>query len=225
MKMRLKNVVGKVIFLFALAVILFGISRSTAFAKESGNIADAGAYIGNIRICNEETGEVCEIPMDQTKLVAQRSVDSEDGTVTETHEAIIEIDKDGSASYVESVPPMTRSDATAADSNTYWKASITITYTVNSSTASLTKVTGYWTQLRGNTTLSNRKVYYAIDAGLTGDSDTKYPTSNSFSYNTGFATFSSNRLYSIGANSSATITTEAGLQLQIVANVEKKYTS
>lgn len=225
MKKRLKNVMQKAAFLSFLSIVLFAVCKSTVFAKESGSAADAGAYIGNIQICNEESGEILEIPMDQTNVKVQSTSDGGDGTVTETHEAIIAIDKDGSASYVESVPPMTRSDATAADSNTYWKASITITYSVNSSTASLTKVTGYWTQLRGNTTLSNRRVYYAINAGISGASDTKYPTSNSFSYLTGFPSFSSSRLYSIGANSSATITTEAGLQLQITANVEKKYTS
>lgn len=225
MNTRLKKAVGKVIVLSVLSATLSGIFATPAFAKESGNRTDAGAYTGSIRVCNAETGEVSEIPMNQKELKVVSSVKGEEGAVTETHEAIIEIDKNGNASYVESVPPMTRSDASSSDSNTYWKASITITYSVNSSTASLTKVSGYWTQLRGNTTLSNRRVYYAIDAGISGYSDTKYPTSNSFSYNTGFASLSSSRLYSIGANSSATVTTEAGLQLQLVTNVEKKYTS
>ena len=48
------------------------------------------------------------------------------------------------------------------------------------------KRSGYWTQLRGNSKLKNRKVYYACTLGITHKSATKKPSSNSFSYNTGF---------------------------------------
>ncbi len=226
----MKRSLGKAVkfmSLFLFAMILSVMFRNQVFAMGADKIepADNSVYAGSISVKNEATGEIIEIPMTKAEQSAQLCAYNDDGTITETHEAIVAISKDGKASYVDHVPPMTRSESTGADSNTYWKASVTITYSVNASTASLTKVSGYWSQLRGNTTLSGRKVYYAINAGTSGYSDTKYPTSNTFSYNTGFGSLSSARLYSIGANSSATITTEAGLNISITANVEKKYTS
>lgn len=218
---------AKLLSLFLFVMILSVMFGNVTFAVGADEIEteDEATYVGSVSIRNEATGEIFEIPMTQMEQNVQLSAYHDDGTVTETYEAIIAISKDGTASYVDRVPPITRSESTGSDSNTYWKASITITYSVNASTASLTKVSGYWSQLRGNTTLSNRKVYYAINAGTSGYSDTKTPASNTFSYNTGFGTVSSSRLYAIGANSSATITTEAGLQLSITANVEKRYTS
>lgn len=200
---------------------------NTAFAMEPQQTENQGdgIYVGTISVENGKTGEISEFPMTFLNANEQIQMYSDDDSVTETYKAIVEIDKEGNAKTVDYVPPVSRAEASASDSNTYWKASISITYSVNNTTANLTKVSGSWTQLRGNTTLSDRYVYYRIDGGNVGNSGEQRPNTNTFSYNTGFSSISSNRLYSIGANSRATVTTEAGLALQLTTNVEKRYTS
>lgn len=219
--------VRKAKFALGLMLVLILVSGNTVFAMEQYGAENrlAGTYEGSICIENEKTGEISEFPMTLLKTNGQIRTYSEDDSVTETYEAVLEIDKEGNVRCVDYVPPMTRTEASASDSNTYWKASISITYSVNSTTANLTKVSGSWTQLRGNTTLSDRYVYYAINGGNVGNSGEQRPSTNTFSYNTGFASISSSRLYSIGANSRATVTTEAGLSLTLTTNVEKRYTS
>ena len=209
----------------ALALTMFFASEAFAMGQDADFTDDESVYTGSINIENRETGEISEFSMAQLEYKGQMRAYNDDDSVTESYEAIVEIDKEGNARVVDELPPMTRSEASASDSNTYWKAYISITYSVNNTTANLTKVSGSWTQLRGNTTLSNRYVYYAIDGGNEGHSGQQWPTSNTFSYNTGFSSISSARLYSIGANSRATVTTEAGLNLNLTANVEKRYTS
>ncbi len=198
-----------------------------AFAMEQNAIFtnDNEIYTGSIKIENTETGGIYEFPMALQKEAGQMRTCSDDGLITESYEAIMEIDKEGNVKVVDTVPSMPRTEASSSDSNTYWKAYISITYSVNNTTANLTKVSGSWTQLRGNTTLSDRYVYYAINGGNVGNSGEQRPSSNSFSYNTGFSSISSARLYSIGANSRATVTTEAGLKLNLTTNVEKRFTS
>lgn len=226
-KVHFGKAVKKVSIVLTLVFALTLLFDKVCFAmiSEETEVSDQGKFAGSICAENEKSGKTIEIPMTLTEEAVPLYSDDTEEAVTETYEAIVAIAADGSVSCVENVPPMTRTDASASDSNTYWKASVTITYSVNSSTASLTRVTGSWTQLRGNTTLSGRSVYYAINAGTTGYSDTKKPTTNSFAYNTGFPTVSSSRLYSIGANTSATVTTEAGLQVKLTTNVEKRYTN
>ncbi len=208
----------------ALALTMFFAGEAFAMGQDVDFTDDESVYTGSINVENRETGEVSEFSMAQLEYKGQMRAYNDD-SVTESYEAIVEIDKEGNARVVDELPPMTRSEASASDSNTYWKAYISITYSVNNTTANLTKVSGSWTQLRGNTTLSNRYVYYAIDGGNEGHSGQQWPTGNTFSYNTGFSSISSARLYSIGANSRATVTTEAGLNLNLTANVEKRYTS
>lgn len=197
------------------------------FAMEQNGIQtnDDGIYAGSINVENEKTGEIFEFPMTLLEEKEKACTYSDDDSVTESYEAIVEIDKEGNAKVVDAVPPMTRSEASSSDSNTYWKAYISITYSVNNTTANLTKVSGYWTQLRGNTTLSDRYVYYAIDGGNVGHSGEHWPEGNTFTCPTNFSSISSARLYSIGANSRATVTTEAGLKLNLTTNVEKRFTS
>ena len=55
----------------------------------------------------------------------------------------------------------TYSSSSQTEQNVYWKGSVTITYTADGTYAQFKKVSGYWTQLRGNSKLKNRKVYYA----------------------------------------------------------------
>lgn len=219
--------VKQLIFILGIALMFIFVFENVAFAMESKrlekdeNIVD----IGNIYVENEKTGEISKFPINFLKSEPQLQAYGDDDSITESYEAILEIDRDGNASVVDHVPPITRAEASSSDSNTYWKATISITYSVNAATANLTRVSGSWVQLRGNTTLSDRYVYYAINGGNVGNSGEQRPGSNTFSYNTGFNSISSGRLYSIGANSRATVTTEAGLQLRLETNVEKRYTS
>lgn len=209
----------------ALTLSMFFAGEASATGRDADFTEDKSIYTGSINIENKETGESNEFPMAQLEYKGQVRAYNDDDSVTESYEAIVEIDKEGNARVVDELPPMTRSESSASDSNTYWKAYISITYSVNNTTANLTKVSGYWTQLRGNSTLSDRYVYYAINGGNVGHSGEQRPGGNSFSYNTGFSSISSARLYSIGANSRATVTTEAGLSMNLTANVEKRYTS
>lgn len=209
----------------ALALTILSAGEVSATEQNGIQTNDNGVYAGSISIENKETGENFEFPMAQLENKGQVRTYNNDDSVTESYEAIVEIDKEGNVKVVDAIPPMARTESSASDSNTYWKAYISITYSVNSTTANLTKVSGSWTQLRGNTTLSDRYVYYAINGGNVGHSGEQRPGSNTFSYNTGFSSISSSRLYSIGANSRAIVTTEAGLQLTLTTNVEKRYTS
>lgn len=209
----------------ALAFAMSFANEAFAMEQNADYTNDNGIYTGSINVENKDTGEISQFPMTQMEYKGQMRAYNDDDPVTECYEAIVEIDKEGNARVVDAVPPMPRTEASASDSNTYWKAYISITYSVNSTTANLTKVSGSWTQLRGNSTLSNRYVYYAINGGNVGHSGTQQPGGNTFSYNTGFSSISSARLYSIGANSRATVTTEAGLDLNLTTNVEKRFTS
>lgn len=209
----------------ALALTILSAGQVSAAEQNGIQTNDNGVYAGSINVENKETGENFEFPMTQLENKGQVRTYNDGDSVTESYEAIVEIDKEGNAKVVDAIPPMARTESSASDSNTYWKAYISITYSVNSTTANLTKVSGSWTQLRGNTTLSDRYVYYAINGGNVGHSGEQRPGSNTFSYNTGFSSISSSRLYSIGANSRAVVTTEAGLQLTLTTNVEKRYTS
>lgn len=209
----------------AMALTILSAGQVSAAEQNGIQTNDNGVYAGSINIENKETGENFEFPMAQLENKGQMRTYSDGDSVTESYEAIVEIDKEGNARVVDDLPPITRDGASSSDSNTYWKAEISITYYVNSTTANLTMVSGCWTQLRGNTTLSDRYVYYAINGGNVGHSGEHRPAGNKFTCETGFSSISSARLYSIGANSRAVVTTEAGLQLTLTTNVEKRYTS
>ena len=106
---------------------------------------------------------------------------------TESCDCIFKVDSNNVVSIVDSVPPLPRATLSGTDESTYWKASIKITYVKSSDTVKLTKVEGSWTKLRGTSSITYREVTYGqvslVTNNVNGD---KYPTSNSFSYNTGF---------------------------------------
>jgi len=142
----------------------------------------------------------------------------EQTTYTDTYSAIICIDGDGDAEVVDSldIPSgysvMTTRGGTSQ--NVYWKATVEITYTVQNPKAQLTRVSGSWTQLRGTSTLSNRQVYYN-QSPYGGNPTTKYPTSNTFGYGTGFSLA---KVLDLGCRSTATITRTGG-SFKITASV------
>ena len=122
---------------------------------------------------------------------------------TESCDCIFKIDANNSVSVVDSVPPCPRATQSATDESTYWKASIKITYVKSGGTVKLTKVEGSWTKIRGTSSITYREVTYGqVFLVENGKSGAKYPTSNSFSYNTGFkaGTIVNNKSY-IGGRS------------------------
>ena len=109
------------------------------------------------------------------------------------------------------------------ENNVFWKATVKIVYTISGEYVQLIKVTGSWVQLRGATTLSNRRVYYG-QSYLASNSATgsKKPSKNSFSYSTGFK--KGRYIYNksvIGANTTATITLSGGSKRTIEARADK----
>lgn len=94
------------------------------------------------------------------------------------------------------VPCYTKSNSKADSSGSY-RATTTLTYNVTYSGSTtyvqLTKVSGGWEKLANGVSGSNRRVTY----GSYNQKGSKYPTSNSFSYNTGFSKdkWSSNMAY------------------------------
>lgn len=80
------------------------------------------------------------------------------------------------------------------DDGTYVYAKLTITYTKLNATASsparylLTKVSGSWTVKTYQINLANRRVAYACQSIFT-NAQYKYPTGDSFSYNTGYSNY------------------------------------
>lgn len=144
---------------------------------------------------------------------------------SESYEAIIKISSDGQVSLASPLevyrlynPISPYSSTGASEANTFWKAYITMYYYVNSSEACMTSVTGSWVQLRGSATLSNREVFYGMSTPYV--SATRYPTSNSFSYATGFSPIHPGRLNTMGCHSTVDVTL-SGLTTQLMANVFK----
>lgn len=119
----------------------------------------------------------------------------------------------------------TYSSSSQTEQNVYWKGSVTITYTADGTYAQFKKVSGYWTQLRGNSKLKNRKVYYACTLGITHKSATKKPSSNSFSYNTGFPKKKYGTGSIMGCNSTADVySTTNGVKLgTLFVNCNKSF--
>lgn len=107
---------------------------------------------------------------------------------SESCECIFRIDESSNISIVDAVPPVSRTTQENSDQTVYWKASLKITYTLRGDTVKLTKVEGSWYQLRGTSSITYREVTYGqvylVTNSKSGD---KFPTGNSFSYNTGFS--------------------------------------
>ena len=112
---------------------------------------------------------------------------------------------------------------TSSTQNTYWKATVSVTYTDDGTYCTFSKAGASWTQLRGTTTLSNREVYWGYTLGLKAGGKTEYPTSNSVSYNTGLGALKYGGGSLIGCNSSAMITLQSGSTLKLEANIEKDF--
>lgn len=135
---------------------------------------------------NLSTNQRTTINLSHLDLLAEKKQISQN-EFSETYEGIFEIDKENNITLVDSVPPMPRSSQESSEENVYWKATVKIVYSISGDTVVLTKVEGSWYQCRGTTVIVYREVSYGQMALVkNNDSGLKYPTSNSFSYNTGF---------------------------------------
>lgn len=181
-----------------------------------------------IQVKAKDSEEIQYLPMNQA-VTTDREIalcnTAEYGEQSESYEAIIKISSDGQVSLASPLevyqlynPISPYASTGASEANTFWKAYITMYYYVNSSEACLTSVTGSWVQLRGSATLSNREVFYGMSTPYV--SGTRYPTSNSFSYATGFSPIHPGRLNTMGCHSTVDVTL-SGLTIQLMANVFK----
>ena len=125
--------------------------------------------------------------------------------------------------YADTMASMAKASSTITDSSsttgTYWKATVSITYSYDNEYCTFSKVGASWSQQHGTSTLSNRVVYWGGTLGITFNSGTYYPTSNSVSYNTGWGATRYGGGSIIGCNSSATYTTYAGQSFTISADI------
>lgn len=140
------------------------------------------------------------------KMSSAKKGSNKSGVVTESQAVYLEYNpKTNAVSLSSNKPVQSKSTTTQSEQNVWWKGTVSCTYKANGTYATYQNASGTWTQLRGNTTLKNRKVYYACTLGISYYSGTKYPTSNSFSYNTGFPKKKYGASSILGCNSTADI--------------------
>lgn len=129
--------------------------------------------------------EVTEISGNEVTYETTYSVDVYEEVVEEDGNTNIEY-KMGEEGGLVALPCYTKSNS-KADSSGTWRANTTLTYTVSYEGTviyvQLTKVSGGWERLANGVSASDRTVMY----GSLNQRGTKYPTSNSFSYATGFS--------------------------------------
>lgn len=197
--------------------VCFVLALTSAASAQEVNVSSASSDQSSAQTQVVVNGNVIgQMNLVSRNTVSARSLISEQ-TVTENYAATVEITPDGEVSVLSG-----NSSETHSDENTYWRATATITYTVDSTLyGRLISVSGSWLQLHGVTTLSNRDVYYAQHTGTLIYND-KYPTSNSFYYNTNF---SSAKLIWIGCTTSADITTQAGYTISLETSVSRDSTN
>lgn len=195
--------------------------QTTAF----GETVDAKDFSGiNSGITVESNGGKQKIVETGQMKLEERSIKQNNTlgkttTYSESYSTVVCIDEEGHVEILDEldIPTQysTRSSSGNSESNVYWKAYVNINYTVSGSFAKLISVNGSWVQLRGTSTLSGRKVFYNQTPNG-GRPVTKYPTSNSFSYATGF---SLGKVASMGCNSTVTVNHSSGLSTTLKANV------
>ena len=146
------------------------------------------------------TGELITLNTDNKAVKVTNTVDNyKEAKIS----VILEIAPDGDTNIVNSIPFKSNTTIGGITQNIYWKGEVIITYSYDNSTGfgCLSKVQGKWIQLRGDTYLTNRSVFYA-QSGLTGSSGTHNYYENSFYHYTGFK---SQKILMVGATSSADI--------------------
>ena len=139
--------------------------------------------------------------------------------VEETYSGFASITPDGTAEILAAYP----TTETQSEQNVYWKATVSVTYLYDNSYRdlfTLLNASGSWVQLRGTSTLANRKVYYALFVGLEGDCATQYPTTNTFSYDANFGPYDGGHTTNLGCNSNVDIILQNGLTSSLYANVD-----
>lgn len=155
--------------------------------------------------------EVIDMQLEEKEIT---TVDEETTEYEETYGSVIEVPNGiNMCSLLE-----------GSKQNVYWKASVKITYTVSDGYAQLTKVSGKWTQLNGNSSISKRYVTYLQNyLSSNNNSGSNNPQGNSFTYSTNFkkGKVISNKS-TLAATTTATITCSGGTKKTIEARVTKK---
>ena len=206
------NKIMKRFLVICLASVLVMLSSTRAKATEPAQMT--------VSILNENTGESqsMSVPVYSSET---RSLDGEIHTEGEVYVKIPADNHSGIKLMDANAYRAAITTDSSSSQNTYWKATVSITYSADDTYCTFSKAGASWTQLRGTTTLSNREVYWGYTLGLNSGGNFEYPTSNSVSYNTGLAAMKYGNGSIIGCNSTAQITTQSGLVITLQANVSK----
>lgn len=103
-------------------------------------------------------------------------VQNADGSFSNTSEVEFRIPRTG-------ISPL-YSDSLSTETDV--KAIITITYDRSGGKIRVTKVSGSWVPLVSQIFINSREIHYGDGVPLGGHSDHQYPTTNTFSYTTGW---------------------------------------
>lgn len=165
-----------------IVVSLIGTSLTKFQAKIPSDI------IPYVSITDSESGsksnfEIIEEEI-QTKYLTNNRTRSTEGKYETEYNTVIKINN---LAIEEGIMPM--SDVSTNHDEAYVRANLKITYTLSGENIRVEKVSGSWTALNGMPiTFSNREVMVTNGGLLYIDDKTNkyYPTSNSFSYSTGW---------------------------------------
>lgn len=181
-----------------LSILLLLISSLTVNANDNTKDPYSTA---TITVENNETGEAITFPMEITEQETTTSRSANQAVeITKTFEATVNIDQETG------IVVQPRAGQTNTDVVNNWLASVSITYNDDGSKAQLTNVSGYWSRYASTPIdLTNRSVGYGYILITQSAHVDKYPTSNSFSYNTGFGKYAYGTSSFLGCDSTATV--------------------
>lgn len=174
----------------------------------------------SVSVTNNKTGQVKQARIPVDNKVSVLSSNEEKILLGDVYVKISEEAED-SIELMDAETYASSTTDSSSNQNTYWKATVSITYTDDGTYCTFSKAGASWTQLRGSTTLSNRSVYWGYTLGVKSGGKTYSPTSNSVSYSTGLGALKYGGGSVIGCNSSALITLQSGLTVTLEANIEK----
>lgn len=206
----MKKIGKRIITLFVSTIVLGAFGSIPVMANE--------APVMTVTITNNSNGDkqTTEIPVDCVPMTRANGEQILEG------EVYVKIPENGSDG-IELMDAARYGSTTDSSSNQniYWKATVSVTYSADDTYCTFSKAGASWTQLRGSSSLSNRKVYWGYTLGLKQGGKTNYPTSNSVSYNTGLGAMKYGNGSLLGCNSSVLITLDNGLSMTLEANIQK----
>lgn len=205
----------KITAFFLASFIMAIMIPTTSLAKEPA--------VATITITNNNTGAKQTVKMN-TNVMTTKTFRSNDSQSTDECDVYVKIPENGDGDIqIMDAKAYRASSSTDSNSeqNTYWKAKVSITYSADGTYCDFSKAAASWTQLRGNSSLSDREVYWGYTLGISSGGKTYYPTSNSVSYKTNLGRKKYGTTSLIGCNSSVLITLEHGSTITLEANIER----